>query len=56
MNTVSAPRNLPPATNAEMADRHHADEEIPPGWESANPALQIERWLIEEREQAGRSC
>ena len=45
MDTVSAP--IPPAAAATVYVRVD-DEEIPLGWECANPALQIEYWGTDE--------
>lgn len=45
METVSAP--IPPAA-ASSFPRGPQDEEIPLGWESANPALQIECWRSDQ--------
>ena len=33
-----------PSPVAEIGDQGVLDEEVPLGWECANPALQIERW------------
>ncbi len=47
MNSLPAP--LPPQPPIAFADAGaQLDEEIPLGWECANPALQIERWGLEE--------
>lgn len=56
MNNFPAPRGLPPPTGPESADQCATDDEIPLGWESAYPALQIERWVMEERELHAGSC
>ena len=45
METVPAP--IPPAA-ANSLPRGAHDEEIPLGWESANPALQIECWRSDQ--------
>ena len=45
MDTVPAP--IPPAAAA-MVVRCIDDDEIPLGWECANPALQIECWGTDE--------
>ena len=46
------PAPLPPAAAAPMfvggGSRYAEDEEIPLGWECANPALQIECWGTDE--------
>jgi hypothetical protein len=45
MNSLPATPPVPPV-NA-FADATGVDDEVPLGWECANPALQIERWGIE---------
>lgn len=45
METVPAP--IPPAAVNSLPRGAH-DEEIPLGWESANPALQIECWRSDQ--------
>ncbi len=50
METVPAP--VPPLSAATVLVRGE-DEEIPLGWECANPALQIECWGTDE---AGRAA
>ncbi|HWI83911.1 hypothetical protein [Ramlibacter sp.] len=42
----SSPAPLVPPVASLLAAT--TDEEIPLGWECANPALQIERWMAEE--------
>ena len=56
MNTSPASRNLAPATQVDGADLRADDDEIPLGWESAYPALQIERWVAEERKPGSDAC
>lgn len=46
MDTVPAP--IPPAAAATVFLPCAGDEEIPLGWECANPALQIESWGTDE--------
>lgn len=46
MDTVPAP--IPSAAAATVLVRCVDDEEIPLGWECANPALQIEFWGTDE--------
>jgi len=45
MDTIS-PAPMPPAANVLL--RGGDDEEVPLGWECANPALQIECWSAED--------
>lgn len=46
MDNVPAP--IPPAAAASVFLRAVEDEDIPLGWECANPALQIECWGTEQ--------
>lgn len=46
MDTVPAP--IPPAAAATLFLRPAEDDDIPLGWECANPALQIEAWGTDE--------
>lgn len=41
-----SPVPMPPAVN--MLLRAGDEEDIPLGWECANPALQIESWIAED--------
>lgn len=43
---IISPAPMPPAANVLL--RGGDDEEVPLGWECANPALQIEWWSAEE--------
>jgi hypothetical protein len=48
MNSLPAPLPMPPANAiADAGAQCSAEDEIPLGWECANPALQIERWGME---------
>lgn len=48
MNSLPAPMPMPPANAIAEARAHlSAEDEVPLGWECANPALQIERWGME---------
>lgn len=48
MNSLSTPLPMPPANAfAQPGSPAAGDEDIPLGWECANPALQIERWGLE---------
>lgn len=55
METAPVPRRatavLPLRDEPQGAD----DEDIPLGWESANPALQIERWGLDDEVLSGKS-
>ena len=50
MNRTSSPPASPPAPKAavEAPLQTLSEEEVPLGWECANPALQIERWGLED--------
>jgi len=41
-----SPAPMPPATHVLL--RTGDEEDIPLGWECANPALQIESWIAED--------
>ena len=50
MNRTPPPLASPPAQKA-FADaprERSSEEEVPLGWECANPALQIERWGLDD--------
>lgn len=54
MDTLSVP--IPPAAAATVFVGGVDDDEIPLGWECANPALQIECWGTDEAVAAGVAC
>jgi hypothetical protein len=50
MNRMPPPLIPPraPEAFAEAPRERMSDEEVPLGWECANPALQIERWGLDD--------
>jgi hypothetical protein len=59
MDPISVPATPRPAIASLPARTHAArvdEDEVPLGWECANPALQIERWRVDdERGLSGNS-
>lgn len=55
MDTAPAPRRAAGIVPLRDEPRAADDEDIPLGWESANPALQIERWGVDDEVLSGKS-
>lgn len=56
---MTDPQSLPSAYSSGATDDialAPADDEIALGWECANPALQIERWVPDLADAAQKTC